>query len=77
MKEAVEIAGHRDGISALVVVLAGMVPDDLPPSVLLAWMHNPAEYVRLRNGGIDSFAAMNAIRDTPGGFFEFIHKEAV
>lgn len=65
MKEAVEIAGHRDGISALVVVLAGMVPDDHSPSELLAWCRDPKEYLRLRTAGVSTYAALELIRDRP------------
>lgn len=55
----------RVGIDALVLVLAAMVPDDLPPSELLAWRANPAEYLRLRAAGVGSYAAASLCRQRP------------
>jgi hypothetical protein len=59
--DAVNAVGWA-GIQALVVVLAAMVPDDLPPSDLLAWMADPEEYLRLRTAGVDSLAAATLAR---------------
>lgn len=50
-------AGGDDGLHALIVVLAALVPDDQAPSSLLAWRLNPDEYHRLRQAGVGSAAA--------------------
>ena len=55
----------RVGIDALVLVLAAMVPDDLPPSELLAWRNNPQEYLRLRSFGVGAFAASRLCSGRP------------
>jgi hypothetical protein len=44
-------------LSALVVVLAAMVPDDQSPAELLAWRRNRDGYLRLREAGFDSRTA--------------------
>jgi hypothetical protein len=44
-------------LRTLVIVLAGMVPDDRSPRQLLAWLQNPAEYMRLRHDGYDTDTA--------------------
>ena len=44
-------------LRTLVVVLAGMVPDDRSPRQLLGWVQNPAEYMRLRHDGYDTDTA--------------------
>jgi hypothetical protein len=49
----------------LVVMLAAMVPDDLSPSVLLAWLADPEGYLRLRERGVGAFKAMNEVRLIP------------
>jgi hypothetical protein len=49
------------GLHALVVVLAAMVPDDRRPSRLLAWLRDPAEYLRLRESGVDSVTALTLV----------------
>lgn len=64
LTEARDEAG-RASVDALVIVLAAMVPDDLPPSELLAWRTNPAEYLRLREAGVGSYAAASLCRQQP------------
>lgn len=64
LTEARDEAG-RAAVDALVIVLAAMVPDDLPPSELLAWRTNPAEYLRLREAGVGSYAAASLCRQRP------------
>ena len=54
--EVAEILDHVDA-RGLAVVLAAMLPDDQPPSALLAWFANPREYIRLREVGVDSLTA--------------------
>lgn len=54
-------AGVR-GVHALLLVLAAMVPDDVPPAPLLAWLADPAEYRRLRARGVSSIAAGARVR---------------
>lgn len=49
----------------LVVMLAAMVPDDLAPSALLAWLEDPVGYLRLRERGVGAFRAMNEVRLNP------------
>lgn len=49
--------GHGPEIETLrtlVVVLAGLVPDDRSPRQLLAWLQNPQEYRQLRHDGYDA-----------------------
>ncbi|SDP61314.1 hypothetical protein SAMN04487905_10657 [Actinopolyspora xinjiangensis] len=46
-----------DELRALVVLLAGMVPDDQTPGELLGWVANPPEYTRLRSEGVSAYAA--------------------
>lgn len=46
----------------LSIVLAAMVPDDQPPSALLSWRLDPAEYRRLRTAGVDAVTAMTILR---------------
>lgn len=47
---------------AMSVVLAGMVLDDQPPSVLLSWCIDSTEYLRLRTAGVDALTAMAIVR---------------
>lgn len=49
--------GGRVGIDGLLIVLAAMVPDDMTPADLLAWMSDRDEYLRLRSNGVDSRSA--------------------
>jgi len=49
-------AGTR-GVHALLLVLAAMVPDDVAPAPLLAWLADPVEYRRLRARGVSSIPA--------------------
>lgn len=56
---------NRAEVEALLVTLAAMVPADMPADSLLTWLDNPAEYRRLRESGVGSFAAMNVIRAMP------------
>lgn len=51
------------GLQALLVVLAAMVPDDQAPTALLAWMGNPAEYLRLRQNGVGAVGAALLVRN--------------
>lgn len=55
-EQVAEILATHDP-TALAVVLAAMVPDDKPMSQLLWWMADPAEYLRLREVGVDSATA--------------------
>jgi len=56
-----DLAGVR-GVHALLLVLAAMVPDDVPPAPLLAWLANPIEYRRLRARGVSSITAGARVR---------------
>ena len=55
-------ATSGDGIAALAVVLAAMVPDDRSPGGLLAWLRAPSEYLDLRQHGLGADAAINVLR---------------
>lgn len=48
---------EAETLRTLVVVLAGMVPDDRSPRQLLAWLQNPTEYRQLRHDGYDADTA--------------------
>lgn len=52
-----ETVRAESGVDALVLVLAAMVPDDATPSELLAWLHDPTLYRRLRESGVDALQA--------------------
>jgi hypothetical protein len=51
-----------DAVNALLVVLAAMVPDDVTPPALLAWLADPAEYRRLRACGVSGITAGARVR---------------
>lgn len=51
-----------DAVNALLVVLAAMVPDDVTPTALLAWLADPAEYRRLRACGVSGVTAGARVR---------------
>ena len=61
--EAIADATEVADLTALVIVLAAMVPDDQAPTALLAWMHNPAEYLRLREAGVGAVGASILVRN--------------
>lgn len=61
LDEVVRLAGQH-GLCALALVLAAMVPDDEPPSRLLGWRADIAEYHRLREGGYNRHDAVTAVR---------------
>jgi hypothetical protein len=44
-------------LRALIVLLAGLVPDDRSPQQLLRWLRNPQAYRQLRNDGYDADTA--------------------
>jgi hypothetical protein len=48
---------EAETLRTLVVVLAGMVPDDRSPRQLLRWLQNPDEYRQLRHDGYDADTA--------------------
>ncbi|WP_432846013.1 hypothetical protein ACQPXB_36070 [Amycolatopsis sp. CA-161197] len=54
-----------DGARALVVLLAGMVPDDQTAEELLRWRANPAEYQRLRATGVSAREAAELAAQVP------------
>lgn len=61
--EAIADATAVADLQAFVVVLAAMVPDDQAPTALLAWMHDPAEYLRLREAGVGAVGAAVLVRN--------------
>lgn len=48
-------------VHGLVIVLAGMVPDDRSAGELLGWLADPDEYNRLRTAGVDSLTATTLV----------------
>jgi hypothetical protein len=48
------VRSEIETLRTLVIVLAGMVPDDRSPRQLLAWLQNPDEYRQLRHDGYDA-----------------------
>lgn len=53
LAEAIETTGGRcDPAVALLVVTAAMVPEEAPPSGLLAWVEAHAEFDRLTKRGV-------------------------
>jgi hypothetical protein len=57
---------EAETLRTLVIVLAGMVPDDRSPRQLLAWLQNPAEYMRLRQDGYDTDTASSIAAQRAG-----------